>query len=52
MLGPGSGTIKRCGLVEVGVALWCVTVVLGFFYWIFSLFAFQVLSPFPVFPPS
>jgi hypothetical protein len=21
MLGPGSGTIRRCGLVEVGVAL-------------------------------
>jgi hypothetical protein len=21
MLGPGNGTIKRCGLVEVGVAL-------------------------------
>jgi hypothetical protein len=22
MIGPGSGTIRRCGLVEVGVALW------------------------------
>jgi len=22
MLGPGSGTIRRCGLVGVGVSLW------------------------------
>jgi hypothetical protein len=22
MLGPGSGTVERCGLVGVGVALW------------------------------
>jgi len=22
MLGPGSGTLRRCGLVGVGVALW------------------------------
>jgi hypothetical protein len=22
MLGPGSGTIKKCGLVGVGVSLW------------------------------
>ena len=22
MLGPGSGTIMRCGLIEVGVSLW------------------------------
>ena len=32
MLEPGSGTIRRCGLVGVGVALWsrCVTVGMGF----------------------
>jgi hypothetical protein len=22
LLGPGSGTIQRCGLVEIGVSLW------------------------------
>jgi hypothetical protein len=32
MLGSGSGTIRRCGLVEIGVALWrkCITVGVGF----------------------
>jgi hypothetical protein len=24
MLGPGSGTVRRCVLVEVGVSLWGV----------------------------
>ena len=32
MLGPGSGTIWRCGLIGVGVPCWrkCVTVGVGF----------------------
>ena len=28
MLGSGSGTIRKCGLVGVGVALWTLTVIL------------------------
>ena len=32
MLGPGSGTIRKCDLVEIGVACWrkCVSVGVSF----------------------